>query len=502
VESIDHPAPVGQRLLVRAKTSAAWLMHNDLRGNRMKFFFCFLFYSLVVSTPTLAADAVTLRGTVDGIKNGQLSGWAFDTKNPSASVTVSIYRDGPMGSGALMGSAPTTGMRPDVNAHFNLAGAHGFSWQVPPADRNRPHMWYVYGAGDGGVGQQVNNSPLVYPAITATAMGQPQAVFTYATDRCDRLDIPDQPARAYRDAAGDVTLIASTDNARRAIGKSLDTVTHQCAVIHSSDNDPTFGDFRYHEWLQAPYTRDGKTIYTFMHSEWHAYLVEPSCRNDQIDGWVNAITLAISRDGGASFSRPKNYLVRYPTTPWNNSFSCDARKPTRYGDFSGTNIILKDNYYYKFFQYVTEPSALPQAFGVCVMRTRNLCDASSWEIWDGNGYLRSKTAPCAFINNINDIQSVTYNTYLQLYVATEYIKSRGFFFSVSQDLINWSGLMPINVRNLDTSMTPYPVLLDPTDTSRNFEKTGQQPYLYYTQFHGGLNRDLMRVQIKFSSPAS
>ncbi len=466
----------------------------------MKVLRCAFLVFLVASAPTLAAEAALTQGAADGIRNGQLSGWAFDPQNPSAPVTISIYRDGPKGSGALMGSTPTTGMRPDVNTHFNLTGAHGFSWRVPPADQNGLHMWYVYAAGAGGAEEPVNNSPFVYPAITATAIGQPQAVFTYATERCDSLDIPDQPARAYRDAAGNVNLIASASDARRATGKTLDTVTHQCAVIHSSDNDPTFGAFRYHEWLQAPYTTDGKTIYAYTHSEWYGYLVDRSCGNDSIDGWVNAITLAISHDGGASFSQPANYLVRYPAVPWNSSFSCNAAKPTRYGDFSGSNILLKDNYYYKFFLYGSEPAASQQRFGECVMRTRDIGDASSWEVWDGNGYARSKTEPCAFIRNINDIQSVTYNAYLKLYVATEYLSSRGFFFSVSSDLINWSGRIPIAVTNLDTAMTPYPALLDPTDTSRNFEQTGQQPYLYYTQLHKGLNRDLMRVQIKFSSP--
>ncbi len=275
-------------------------------------------------------------------------------------------------------------MRPDVNAHFNVTGAHGFSWKVPPADQNRLHMWYVYAAGTGEDEDQVNNSPIVYPAITATAIGEPQAVFTYAADKCSPEDIPDQPARAYRDASGNVNLIASHYIARRAIGKTLDTVTHQCAIIHSSDNDPTFGAFRYHEWLQAPYTTDGKTIYAYTHSEWHGYLAKHSCRNDGVYESINAITLAISRDGGASFSQPKNYLVRYPATPWNSSFSCNASKPTLYGDYSGSNIVSKDGYYYKLFLYHTEPSAARHQFGECVMRTQNLGDASAWEIWNGH----------------------------------------------------------------------------------------------------------------------
>ncbi len=467
----------------------------------MKFLrFSFLAF-LVVSTQTLAMEAIALRGTADGVKNGLLSGWAFDPVNPSASVTISIYRDGPKGSGALMGNFPTAVMRPDVNALYRLTGAHGFSWRIPPGDQNRLRMWYVYAARSGAAEMQVSNSPLVYPAATATAIGQPQAVFTYATDKCAPFDIPDEPARAYRDASGNVNLIASHYNVRRAVGRTLDTVRHQCAVIHSSDNDPVFGAFRYHEWLNSPYTTDGKTIYAYMHSEWYGVLVDRSCRN-QIDGWVNAITLAISRDAGASFGHPTDYLVRYPVTPWKSSFQCNSTKQTIYGDFNGTNIVSKDGYYYKFFLYYTDPSAAQQQTGICMMRTQNLGDAASWEIWDGNGYIRSKTASCAFIRNLGGVTSVTYNTYLQMYVGMGYIKDRGFFFSVSPDLINWSMRMPVTIEGLGASFTPYPSLLDPADTSRNFERTGQEPYLYYTVFHGGLNRDLMRVQIKFSDAAS
>jgi len=52
----------------------------------------------------------------------------------------------------------------------------------------------------------------------------------------------------------------------------------------------------------------------------------------------------------------------------------------------------------------------------------------------------------------------------------------------------------------------YPSLIDPDDTSRNFEVTGRRPYLYFTRFHPCtpqnqcLDRDLMRVRIEFPAP--
>ena len=447
--------------------------------------------------------SAALKGSFDGINNNSvLSGWAFDPMSPSTSITISIYMDGPMGVGKLMNTFTTSNTRADVNASHNITGTHGFSWPIPAAYQNQIHLWYVYGVGLSGKQEQISGSSRIYPAVTASAIAAPEPVFTYAINRCDVKDIPDNAARAYRDATGRVNLIASHYEVHHAVGSTLDNVVHQCAIIHNSPNDPVFGHFKYHEWLTSPYTLDGNTVYGYMHSEWYGNLVDPACGNDMIDGWVNAITFATSHDGGTTFSHPDDYLVRYPTTPWSNSFPCSKGNATRYGDFGGTNIIAKGSYYYKFFAYHSEPAIQPPQFGECLMRTEDLSKASSWEVWNGNGFVRSKTEPCALIPNILDAQSVTYNTYLKLYVITTYEKSRGFYFSVSPDLINWSMRMPIAINGLDTSHTPYPSLLDPMDTSRNFENTGQTPFVYYTLLHDGLNRDLMRVQIGFSMASS
>jgi hypothetical protein len=214
-----------------------------------------------------------------------------------------------------------------------------------------------------------------------------------------------------------------------------------------------------------------------------------------IDGWVSASTLAISHDGGATFAQPFDYLVRYPVTPWTNSFSCDKQHPTLYGDFGGTNFIAKDGYYFKFFGYHSEPHVQPHQFGDCMMRTRDLGDASSWEIWTGSSFTKSKTEPCALIPNLTNAQSMTYNTFLNMYVATM-PNGHGFAFSVSHNLIDWSA--PEEINGIDTADTAYPSLLDPKDTTRNFERSGRTPYVYFTKLHFRYDRDLLRVQIRFA----
>ena len=55
----------------------------------------------------------------------------------------------------------------------------------------------------------------------------------------------------------------------------------------------------------------------------------------------------------------------------------------------------------------------------------------------------------------------------------------------------------------DPNPVGYPSLLDPDSPSRNFETTGRRPWLYFTRFHykdcrNVLNRDLVRVRVRFS----
>ena len=47
-------------------------------------------------------------------------------------------------------------------------------------------------------------------------------------------------------------------------------------------------------------------------------------------------------------------------------------------------------------------------------------------------------------------------------------------------------------------MSYFESLIDPADTSRNFENTGQMPYLYYSRVNKDGTRDLVRAQVKFA----
>jgi len=99
-------------------------------------------------------------------------------------------------------------------------------------------------------------------------IGDEEIVFDWTTDRCARTDIPDLPARAFRDADGQVQLLVSHYVNRRMVGNSLGTVEHRCPPIMKSDRDVDPAHYDFKEWIGAPYTTDGETVHALVHMEY------------------------------------------------------------------------------------------------------------------------------------------------------------------------------------------------------------------------------------------
>src|SRR5271157_5343909 len=157
----------------------------------------------------------------------------------------------------------------------------------------------------------INNPPQT-PA-TVQLKGRAQIVFGSARDHCGSGYTMDTPARAFRDAKGDVVLIAGDPTNFRLVGRSLNAISpasRDCRPIFTSANDRTYEHGRYHEWISSTYTTDGKKVYGLVHNEWYANLVGSPCEDAK--AWLNFITLVESNDGGARFSHPKNYIVLKP----------------------------------------------------------------------------------------------------------------------------------------------------------------------------------------------
>jgi hypothetical protein len=357
--------------------------------------------------------------------------------------------------------------------------------------------------------------------------GPQQTLFSWRRQACEPRDIPDAPARAFRDAAGQVHLIASHYVSRQSVGPNLNRVKHRCAVIMQSDYNPDPSKFEDKEWILAPYTTDGKTVYALVHDEYQGNTHPGRCASGiYLRCWYNAVTLAVSTDGGQSFRHarppPGNLVAEVPYRYQNDA--------GRVGIFTPSNIVVKDGYYYSL---VSAPRYRAQHPGTCVIRTKRLADPKSWRAWGGDGFdvtfvdpytpgfvPRDHLCEPVSLREITDMtQSLTYNTYFKKYLlvapAGDYDGRKrrnvyGFYYSLSGDLIHWSkrklireAALPPTYRCGESDPVFYPSVLDPGSKSRNFRTTGRRPYLYFTRFHykscnQTLDRDLVRVPIEFS----
>jgi hypothetical protein len=368
-------------------------------------------------------------------------------------------------------------------------------------------------------------TPNPFPNPVLKITGSEEVVYDWTIDRCEKMNFPDLPVRAIRNADGQVMLFLSSDKNYRMTGSDLNNLTMDCNPVLTSAYSANPSQFSDYEWIASPYTEDGKTVYALIHNEYWGHKHAGQCPQGQyFPCWDNSITLAVSTDGGQTFNHaylpPAHLVARLPYPYEAGAGPEGTRNP-------GNIIKGKDGYYYTLFNISAYRT---QKQSVCLMRTNQLSDPTSWRFWNGLGfegqfvdpYINPPVNPASHIcpaldmNNIgaqlND--SITYNTYLERYVlvgvSADTIGGRevwGFYYSFSDDLIHWTRrkllseiVLPWTAKNNTDVMYLYPALIDPASDSRNFETTGKTAYLYYTRHNfgqGSLDRDLIRVPVEF-----
>jgi hypothetical protein len=325
-----------------------------------------------------------------------------------------------------------------------------------------------------------------------------------------------------------VQLIAAHFENRRMIGPDLDHLRPDCRPVLRSGEDPRPEAFDDREWIAALHTEDGRTVHALLHDEFQGHLHEGRCPEGEYRPcWYNAVTAAVSHDGGDSFAHatPPDHLV--------------AAIPYRFeagsgpsGLFSPSNIVRSpdDGRYYALLHAERRGA---QRVGTCLMRTDDLGDPDGWRAWDGEGFTVRFADPyaedvdpsehvCAPVD-LPAIQgmheSLTYNTRLGrwLLVGMESDQAEagdrpawGVWYSASDDLVDWTPrrlLMraerPSSFRCGDDPPILYPSLIDPASPGRSFETTGRRPFLYFTRFNVkgcrlSFDRDLLRVPVEIS----
>jgi hypothetical protein len=363
------------------------------------------------------------------------------------------------------------------------------------------------------------------PSPQVQVVGEPQVVFDWSRSACETFNYPDLPVRGFRDYLGQTQLLLSHFDNFRLVGPSLDQLTVDCDPVLLSDRSPRPGRFSDREWIGSIFTRDGKTVWALVHDEYQGNRHRGRCPSRRyLPCWYNAITLARSGDGGASYRQQPAPRHLVASAPYRYR---PQRGPA--GVFTPSNIVTgADGFEYALVR-MRDPDGRR---GTCLIRTRRIQRAGSWRAWNGAGFFgrftdpyRSKPrrrTPCRPVGEgeiAEMAESLTYNTALGRYLLVGLAppsadsvgpKVRGIYFSTSEDLVHWSertlvtrAVTKQNYRCGGPSPLAYPSVVDPSSDSRTFVTSGAQPFLYYTQFryqdcHKTADRDLVRVPLEIS----
>jgi len=363
-------------------------------------------------------------------------------------------------------------------------------------------------------------------AVSVEVTGPEETVYDFDTMACFWDNAPDGTARAFRDAGGRIQVwIRGHDT--RMVGPDLNNLTHDCTQVMLDTLSPNPWDYDYADWIAAPWTEDGETVYALVHAEYHGWRLPGWCPGEPFQKCrYNSVTFAKSTNRGDSFQNIPGADSLVAAMPYRY-----VPGDGRYGYFSPSSIVEKDGWFYSLLLVST--TYRDQRAGSCLMRTRNVADPKSWRAWDGDGFnvrfidpYRESPEPvhrhvCEPVSydRIRDMnRSLTYNSFLDKFVVTGVSnkydpdlgrKVYGLFYSTSDDLIEWTDReVLLETETLgtyqcgDANPRAYPGILDPDATDRNFSTTDQNAYLYFTDLVAnncviGAERDMIRVPIRF-----
>lgn len=358
--------------------------------------------------------------------------------------------------------------------------------------------------------------------------GPEEMVFDWTTDQCEPEHIPDIAPRAIRDADGRVQLTIGHYVNYRMTGPSLDELTTDCStVLLDSDYDPDPAQFNDSEWIAAPYTLDGETVYAIAHNEYrgdtHRAERPEQCPSGQrLPCLDTSFTMLVSTDGGDTYrdivAAPGHLVATLPYVYRDDTVPSGIRQPS--------NIVRgPDDFFYLFGNISDQPA---EEQWVCAMRTDDLADPASWRAWNGEAWagdwldpyregestakdICAPLAPEQLGPSLND--GIVFDERLGRWIMTSVTAHPsssdpqwGVYYSTSADLLEWTTrelllTVPVNqtVADPDTMTThAYPTIIDPDSPSPSFETSDGEMYLYMSRFNFGgssLDRDLLRWPI-------
>ncbi|GEP08737.1 hypothetical protein [Methylobacterium gnaphalii] len=357
------------------------------------------------------------------------------------------------------------------------------------------------------------------PLSALTLVGPAAPVFVARRDACDGADVPDAPARAFRDGAGAVALFGMHYRNRALRGPDLDHLKIDCRVVLDSGerDDPALYDDR--SWITATWTDDGRHVAALLHHEYQANEHAGRCRSKAyMECWYNTVLGAASTDAGLSFSRAKP-----PVVVAGAPFRQEVDQGRHRGFFNPSNIFSDGRYRY-FLASTTgwDRPGSDQEHGVCLFRTETPADPASWRAWTGTGFTAAFPDPYRTTGKRMDtckpvapfpapVGAVVRHRGTGAFIAVFMAKAggrfpqSGFYWTTSRDLLTWDeprlllagGTLYDDPCGAGDGLIAYPSLLDASAQGRNFDDVGDTASLFYaTLATKGCeitsNRDLVR----------
>lgn len=349
-------------------------------------------------------------------------------------------------------------------------------------------------------------------------------IYHWVTDRCADADTPDAPARAFRDYRGSLHLFATHDDNRAFTGPDFEHLRHSCSVVYVGRHSDSPADFSDRIWLVSFSTPDGKHIFALGHDEFHGHLRRQICPSGSyMSCWENAITLAISDDGGYRFAEPQSSRSLVASIPY--TYQSDVGHPIGY--FQPSNMVQKSGFYYILFHAEAFGA---QKRGACVARSGDLRDPLSWRAWNGRAYEVSFVDPysnvafneadhvCAVVGqgHLFDISSLFYDAKTQLFFALSSVPDGngnasippGAYLTSSTDLVTWSQptlvVSEADLRshdNVKDNGYGFFSIIDEASESFDFSTVSEHPnlFLYYVEMNHlrpPYSRDLVKLPLK------
>ncbi|TNC15979.1 DUF4185 domain-containing protein [Methylobacterium terricola] len=334
------------------------------------------------------------------------------------------------------------------------------------------------------------------PLSALTLVGPPRTVFKAGRDACDGHDVPDAPARAFREADGGIALFGMHYRNRAFRGRDFEALKLDCRVVLDSAFKPEPEAFDDRSWIAATWTEDGQRVEALLHEEYHADDYGRCRTKGALACWYNAVLAARSTDGGKSFTRtvPPTVVAAAP-------FRQEVEQGRHRGFFNPSNIVSDGRA--RYF-YASTTGWTGQPFGVCLFRSDDVSDPARWRAFDGKDFSArfpnpygkgaKPTGSCAPVAPFPaPVGSVSRHRGTGAWIAVFQAAAGGVFprpgiyWSTSRDLLAWDAprLLIAGPTLYDDPCTAggelvsYPSLIDPAAPGRNFDTVGDTATLFY-----------------------